>query len=435
MRLALDAVRRRPGRSALTVLGVGLATGLVVLLLALSAGVQTSADRLAAESGIDLLATSANTSLSSGSFPPVTQAHALPAALARADPNVATASPWLVGDVLFANSSLYAATNASPGGGSIPGGWGPTSAGGVGWIPGDNGGIETPATIAGNGFSSAGDPHFANGTYTGPFTHETEIDAGLAGILHVDVGAIVWASAAPVSGPSSLASWFANATAFRIVGLTQPFWLIPSALLGFFYLSELQSVLGGSLPSQDYASLVLIHLTDSAHPSTDQAMLAGAFPSLTVFTIGNVLGAIQSAVDLYRTFGVIIGAIGLVVATLFTTTVLLMSVDDRSREIALLRAVGFSRARVGSQVVEEGLLLGGLGLVVGLGLGAVGAFVLNRFLDGLIAGLPHGFSFVSIDPSVVVGGALEVLAVAVLASILPAVRAMQLPVAEELRAP
>jgi len=61
VRYALDAVRRRPGRSAMTSLGIGLAVGLVVLLLALSAGVQTSATTLASESGVDLVAASDNT--------------------------------------------------------------------------------------------------------------------------------------------------------------------------------------------------------------------------------------------------------------------------------------------------------------------------------------------------------------------------------------
>lgn len=432
---SLDAIRRRPGRSAATVFGIGLSTGLVVLLLALSSGVQSSATRLAASSGIDLLATSANTSITSGSFPPVTNAHSVPAELARTDPNVASASPWLVGDLVFANSSLYAASNQSSGGGAIPAGWTPTSAGAVGWIPGENAGLETPATLSGNGFTSTGDPHWDNGTDQGPFTHEVELDSGLAGLLHVAVGDVVWANVQSVAGPAELAGWFSNATPFEVVGITQPFWLIPSALLGFFYLSELQTLQGDRGTAQDYASLVLIHLFDPSNPSQDQGTLARAFPALTFFTIGNILTSIEQAVNLYRTFGTLIGAIGLVVATLFTTTVLLMSVDDRSRELALLRAIGYTRTRVGGLILQEGLLLGALGLVLGLGVGSLGAYGLNLFLDRLLPGLPAGFSFVSIDATVVAGGSLEVLAIGVLASLAPAARAMSIPVAEELRAP
>jgi putative ABC transport system permease protein len=435
MRLAYDAVRRRPARSAATSLGIGLATGLVVLLLALSAGVQTSATRLAASSGIDLLATSANTSLSSGSFPPVTNAHSLPQRIESADPNVATASPWLVSDLTYANTSLFATSNESADGSRIPAGWGPSGAGSVGWIPSANLGIETPGIVNGTGFTDPSDPHYENGTYAGPSTHEVELDQGLATILHLGVGGLVWVSDESVAGPSELHGWFQNASLFRVVAITEPFWLIPSALIGFFYLSELQGLEGDQGESQDFASLVLVHLHDGTHPAADQTLLARAFPALTIFTIGNILGAVQQAVDLYRTFGALIGAIGLIVATLFTTTVLLMSVDDRSRELALLRAVGFSRGRVGVLVLQEGLILGSIGLVLGLGFGSIGAYVLNLFLERLISGLPAGFTFVSVDAGVVATAALEVLAIGLLASVAPAARAMALPVAQELRAP
>lgn len=435
MRLALGALRRRPARTAATSLGIGLATGLVVLLLALSAGIQTSATRLAAASGIDLLGASANTTLSSVAFPPLTGAHALPASLHTRDSNVASASPWLVGSLTYANASLYAAANASDSGTAIPPSWAPTGSASVGWIPDDNAGLEVPSVQTGAGFSAPGDPHYANGTYAGAATGEVELDLGLALVLHVGVGDVIWVSEQTVAGPSELPAWFANATAYRVVGVTGPFWLFPSELLGFFYLSEMQSLLGPTATGQDYATLVLIHLTDATAPSRDQATLARAFPDLSFFTIGNILGAVQEAVDLYRTFGTLVGVLGLVVATLFTTTVLLMSVDDRSREIAVFRAIGFGRVRVGLLVVEEGLWLAAFGLVAGLLIGWAGAEALDHFLGTLVPGLPSGFTFVSFDAGVIAFGIAEVVVVGLLASIAPAARAMTLPVAEELRAP
>ncbi|MCI4369059.1 MAG: ABC transporter permease [Thermoplasmata archaeon] len=431
MPYAYDALRRRPGRTTLTALGIGLATGLVVLLLALSAGVESSASRLAAASGVDLLATSANTSLSGGSFPPVTGAHQLPAAIGRVDPNVATASPWLLSDLLYANASLYAAANAS----DLPGGWSPTGASSVGWIPGDNAGLETPAVETGPGFSSASDPPSLDGTYPGPAPPEVVLDGGLATLLHVGVGSLLWASPRSVAGPSELLSWYANASAFRVVGISGPFWLIPSALLGFFYLSELQGMLGGADLESDYASLLLIHLSDPTHPDLDRSNLADHFHALSFFTLTNVLGTIQQTVDLYRTFGTLIGVIGLGVAVLFATTVLLMSVDDRSQEIALLRAIGFTRFRIGRLVLEEALLLSAFGLIIGLPVGVGGALAMNHFLMGLLSGLPAGFSFVSLDAGVIGSGVLEVAAVGLAASVLPMLRAVSLPVASELRAP
>jgi putative ABC transport system permease protein len=289
--------------------------------------------------------------------------------------------------------------------------------------------------VAGPGFGSGSDPHYANGTYDGPSTHQVVLDEGLATVLRVGVGDTIWVNSASISGPAQLTSWFANATGFRVVGLSGPFWLLPSALLGFFELSELQGVVGGPAMSEDAASVVLVHLKAPSQASTDQARLTAAFPSLTVFTLNNILGAVASAVALYRTFGALVGVVGIVVATLFTTTVLLMSVDDRSREIAVLRAIGYSRRAIGGFVVEEGLWLALFGFAVGLPLGALGAVGLNDFLRGLVTGLPNGFSFISLDAAVILTGLAEVLAVGVVASIAPAARAVSVPVAEELRAP
>jgi putative ABC transport system permease protein len=431
VRYAFDALRRRPGRAALTSLGIGLAVGLVVLLLSLSAGVQSSATTLAYASGVDLIAVSPGSNITSGEFPPLTGAHGLAQGIPTSDPNVAAASPWLIDDLAFGNGSLWAAANAS----AVPPGWSYAESGTVGWIPGDNGGIETPALYQGSGFSAAGDPHFANGSYAGPSTHEIVLDQALAGVLHVKVGERVWAGAAGPSSNASLRAWFANATEFVVAGISGPFWLVPSALLAFTYLSELQEIVGGASGSTDYATLVLIHLTDPTHPATDQARIALAYPGLSLYTLGNILGAIQHVVNLYRTFGTLIGAIGVVVAALFTTTVLQMSVDDRSRELALLRAIGHTRSSVGLLVVEEALLLSALGLIVGLPVAYGAALALNRFLLGLIPGLPTAFSFISFEPSVIELGVVIVVAVGLGASFAPALRAMGLPVAEELRAP
>ncbi len=431
MRFALDALRRRPARSAMTSLGIGLAVGLVVLLLALSEGVTASATTLATQSGVDLLATSSNTTILSGEFPPVPDAHRLATEIPAADPNVATASPWQVGDLVFGNASLWAAANES----QVPNGWGPTSSGTVGWIPDDNAGIQTPILYNGTGFTAAGDPHYANGTYDGPATHEIELDQGLAGALGVTVGDRVWLSATNPPNASSLDGWYANATPFVVVGVCGPFWLIPSAFLAFGYLSEIQGLLGGASRTTDYASVILIHLTDPTTPGADESRIRAAFPSLNVITLSQILGSIQNVVNVYRTFGALIGAIGIVVAALFTTTILQMSVDDRSRELAVLRAIGYSRLTVGRFVVEEGLLLGAFGLAIGMPLAYFGAEAVNAFLLRLLAGLPTSFSFVSFDATVIGTGIALVVGIGLVASLAPAARAMALPVAEELRAP
>ena len=311
----------------------------------------------------------------------------------------------------------------------------PNGSGSVGWIPDDNPGLETPELYNGTGFTLPGDPYYANDTYTGAKTGEIELDQGLAGVLGVRVGDPVWAAASPPTGPSSLSAWYAQATEFHVVGITGPFWLVPSALLAFVYISELQAIVGGGTPATDYGSLLLIHLYDPTSASTDQGRIAAAFEGLTVFTLANILGEIQHVVNLYRTFGELIGLIGLVVAALFTTTVLQMSVDDGAGRSPCSGRSATPAPPVGSLVVQEGVILSLLGLVVGLPVAYLGAEAINAFLLRLLAGLPSGFSFVSFDLTLVATGLGLVLVIGLGAAIAPAARAMQLPVAEELRAP
>ncbi len=431
MRYAWSAVARRPGRAAASALALALATALIVTLLAASEGIDASASRLGVASGVDLLVTSANTSLASEEYPDIDGAHALPAEMRAADPNVETASPWYLDSLTYANASLRNASAT----GTIPAGWSPTSAGAVGWIPGDSEGLDVPQVLQGPGYPTLEDPAYDNGTYRGTPTNAVVLDGALASILGVAPGDPVWIAPGSPAGPGELPGWFSGAREFTVVGISGPYWLLPSALLAFLYLSEMQTLVAGGVPSGDPASLVLVHLADPSDPAADQTRLARAFPALSFFTLGDVLTAVQNAISLYRTFGTLVGAAGLVVATLFATTVLLMSVEDRSRELALLRALGFGRTTTVRYVVEESFLVCAFGLLGGLAFGFAGAELLNLALLRLVSGLPAGFSFVQYDVAVVLTAALEVAAIAVVASILPAVRALRIPVASELRAP
>ncbi len=435
MRFAWDAVRRRPGRSLVTALGIGLAVALVVVLLAVGAGISSSAGYLATQSGVDLIGVSPGAAPPSTQFPPIASAHPLAQEIPRADASVESASPWLLASLLFGNSSLWDRANQSSGGQFIPAGWGPSSGTSIGWIPSDNAGITTPLLVNGTGFTYPGDPHYANGSYDGLFTHEIVIDQGLATQLGVTVGSLLWASPRSVAGPAEVEGWYANATAFRVVGITEPYYLIPTAALAMFYLSELQSLTGSASAGADYASLILIHLVPGANAAATQSVLQGRFPGIGFFTLSDILGAIQSEINLYSVFGELVGATGLVVATLFTTTVLLMSVDDRRKEIAILRAIGYPRATVAGYVVEESLLLAVFGLAVGLPLAYLMGLGLNRFLTGFLTGLPSGFAFIRFDPSVAATGLGVVFALGLIGSIAPILRASWIPVSEELRTP
>ena len=73
----------------------------------------------------------------------------------------------------------------------------------------------------------------------------------------------------------------------------------------------------------------------------------------------------------YLSIFMVLGALGLLVGTFGLVVVLWRSVLERSREIALLKAVGYSRRQIRSLVVREYLFL----LFMGIGTGFVTAIV------------------------------------------------------------
>jgi ABC-type antimicrobial peptide transport system permease subunit len=88
-------------------------------------------------------------------------------------------------------------------------------------------------------------------------------------------------------------------------------------------------------------------------------------------------------------------------------------VVQRSREIGIQMALGASGAQISRRIVGQGLVLAGVGIVVGL----VTSVAFGRLLESRL------FEVSGTDPWTLVSCALLLIAVAVVASYLPARRA------------
>jgi ABC-type antimicrobial peptide transport system permease subunit len=101
------------------------------------------------------------------------------------------------------------------------------------------------------------------------------------------------------------------------------------------------------------------------------------------------LAEFNSVTNTYLSIFMVLGALGLLVGTFGLVVVLWRSVLERSREIALLKAVGYERKQIRRLVVREYMFL----LLMGIGTG---------FITAIIATLPSivnaytGTSFTSI---------------------------------------
>jgi putative ABC transport system permease protein len=116
----------------------------------------------------------------------------------------------------------------------------------------------------------------------------------------------------------------------------------------------------------------------------------------------------------------LIGAIGVL-------NTMIMSVFERTREIGILRAIGWRKSRVVRLILYESLLFSIAGAVVGI----VGAVVLTRSLSWwpMVSGLIKG----DVAPKVMIEGFFIALAVGLLGGAYPAYRGAHLLPTEALR--
>ena len=133
----------------------------------------------------------------------------------------------------------------------------------------------------------------------------------------------------------------------------------------------------------------------------------------------------STALGFINTFLLVFAFIALFVGTFIILNTFSMLVARRTRELALLRAIGASKSQITWSVVGEALLLGLLGGFLGILLGIGVALGLRKLLGVIGAELPAG-DLVLAPRTIIVGMAVGVI-VTVLAAWFPARRASQVP--------
>src|SRR5205085_10491681 len=108
---------------------------------------------------------------------------------------------------------------------------------------------------------------------------------------------------------------------------------------------------------------------------------------------------------------------------------LTMNVLEQTRELGILRAVGMKRGQVIRMIVAQAFTLGVVGILPGVGMGLVLAYLMNVATYPL-TGQPVPFR---IDAGHVIGCFVAAILIALGAAVLPARRAARLRVVEALR--
>ena len=138
-------------------------------------------------------------------------------------------------------------------------------------------------------------------------------------------------------------------------------------------------------------------------------------------SMNNFITYVGSFIAALMGFGAIFGAVN----TMYN------SVSSRAAEIATLRALGFGRSPVLISVLVEGMMLGLVGGVVG---GALAYFLFNGIETSTMGSnfAQLAFSF-RVTPQLLTAGAVYALFMGLLGGLLPAIRAVRMPIASSLR--
>jgi len=126
-----------------------------------------------------------------------------------------------------------------------------------------------------------------------------------------------------------------------------------------------------------------------------------------------VLGGLLTSVAL---IALVVGSIGIM-------NIMLVSVTERTREIGILKSLGFTKSNILFLFIVESIVLSVLGGLFGTGLGVVGAYGAQTIMN-----LPNAFPV----EMIVIGFAVSVI-VGLIAGVYPANKAAKMNPVEALR--
>ncbi len=213
---------------------------------------------------------------------------------------------------------------------------------------------------------------------------------------------------------------------------------LTATLVGTFDFADGGTLAGASLTAFDTRTAQKLYLGGkdefndiwvSAEPGTSQEELRDAVAQVVPDNVEALTGeevadqsadTLGDALSFLRTFLLVFAAISLFVGAFLIVNTFAMLLAQRSRELALLRAVGASTGQVFASVVVEAVIVGLVGSTLGLGFG----LALAKALQALFAqfGLDLSGQSVVVSLTTVVAAYAIGVAVTVLAATLPAWR-------------
>jgi len=171
---------------------------------------------------------------------------------------------------------------------------------------------------------------------------------------------------------------------FTVVGIREPTLTAPDETAAVpltaaqqLFVDSLPPVLTKSVRPADVITTMAVYPQPGVDPETLATRITSQVPGVTTMTGKDFDAQIGSATGILDSILVGIALISLAVGGLSVVNTMAMSIAERTREIGIKRAIGGSRTRIVREFVTEAALIGFVGGLLGLILGAIVVTVVN----------------------------------------------------------
>ncbi|HEU4565970.1 MAG TPA: FtsX-like permease family protein [Gemmatimonadaceae bacterium] len=390
--LATASLRRHRARTALAIAGVAVAAAMLLDMVMLSTGLRESFRQLLESRGFDLRLAPRGT-LPFDTEATIADASGVVATLRR-DPDILAVSPVLGATVHVRREPR------------------PVAAFALGLIPSVQGDYEL---LAGRD-ALAPDQLVANDDFLRA------------------AGLVVGDTVSLATGYNPQLRTFAGERRMTVAGRARFLYLSSGQAAVAMPLATLQRMSGWTSggAGDDRVSLFMVRIRKGADADTVGRRIERAVPRVSAISTRQALATVDQRLSYFRQLSYILGAVSLIVGFLLVTTLVTVSVNERVGEIAVMRAIGVSRAHVVQQILVEGLAISLAGAALGLALGLVTARYLNTILSAF-PGLPVAIDFFLFQPRAAWTSLGLLVLSGVAAGLYPSWRAASLPIARTLR--